>query len=260
MKLHALQSAFERYLFHGDNEAILAAAVCSTSVCPAEPRLDVYRNAYYIRLQEALANNFPVLLAVLGDAAFGRTTAAWLKARPSRHFALQCLGTDLADWLREQDRHTLADLAALEWAILRAFDAADAAPLPAPALADMAPESWSSLSVGPVPSLRLLSLSSNADACWMAHVRQHPMPPLQPSSPQPLVVWRAARGPAVQRLTATQYAFLQELTASHNLEAACERLRRFVPTADIAGVSAAILLEACQNGWLTLACPSSKPV
>jgi len=57
-----LQAAFARYLVAGDNEAELAAEVVSDGV-NAAARLEVYRNAFYMRLQDALAHDFPALLA-----------------------------------------------------------------------------------------------------------------------------------------------------------------------------------------------------
>jgi hypothetical protein len=251
MKLNELQSAFKHYLFSGANEATLAAAIRSTPAGAAAPRLDVYRNAYYIRLQEALARNFPVLLGVLGEQAFGRTMAAYLQADPSRHFSLQSLGAQLTAWLHRQQDAELADLAMLEWAVLRAFDAAAAECLSADTLAGIAAGAWQELRLKPVPSLSLLVLSSNAAEVWSAHVRQQTVPPLQVTAPQPVVVWRADNGPALHRINDRQYQFLQSLAVTTRLGEACDRLDRLSPWLDITAISAEVLLMACRYGWLT---------
>ncbi len=251
MKLNELQSAFKHYLFSGANEATLAKAIRATPACAAAPRLDVYRNAYYIRLQEALARNFPVLLGVLGEQAFGRTMAAWLQRHPSRHFSLQSLGAQLADWFRRQHHAELADLARLERAVLRAFDAAAAPCLSAHTLAGITAEAWQVLRLKPVPSLTLLVLSSNAAEVWTSHVRQQTVPPLQVTAPQPVVVWRADNGPALHRISNTQYQFLQSLAVTSRLGEACQRLERLSPGLDIPAISAEVLWMACRYGWLT---------
>jgi len=251
MKLNELQSAFKHYLFSGANEATLSEAVRATPACAAAPRLDVYRDAYYIRLQEALARNFPVLLAVLGEQAFGRTMAAYLQAHPSRHFSLQSLGVQLADWFRRQQEVELADLAMLEWAVLHAFDAAAAECLSAHTLAGIAAGAWQALCLKPVPSLSLLVLSSNAAEVWSSHVRQQAVPPLRLTAPHPLVVWRADNGPALHRIDDRLYQFLQILIDTTRLGEACDRLGRQSPRLDIAAVSAEALLTACRYGWLT---------
>ena len=55
--LAQLQAEFKDYLFSGANEAAFAPWIAAGNDIDATRRLDVYRNAYYIRLQEALAQD-----------------------------------------------------------------------------------------------------------------------------------------------------------------------------------------------------------
>jgi len=143
--LEQWQAQFKRYLFSGANEAQLAQAIADPTGIGEVTRMDIYRNAYYIRLQAALAHDFPVLLTALGDEDFGHQIANYLQACPSTSPSLRNLGQRLPGWFRKSDEQTLRDLAALEWAVLHAFDAAGASPLDADELVTISPEHWHQL-------------------------------------------------------------------------------------------------------------------
>lgn len=139
--LAEFQGDFAGYLLTGDHEASLAGRIRGTLGISSAQRLDVYRNAYYTRLQEALAHDFPVLLAVAGDRRFGALATAYLADHPSTRPSLRWLGRDLPRWLRHHARGPLlGDVATVEWAVLHAFDAADAPAMPAADLARLAPD------------------------------------------------------------------------------------------------------------------------
>src|ERR1700687_5222397 len=61
MRLVELQRNFQAHLLMGD-DAILKSVVDAPPLAPAE-RVKVYRNAYRVRLSDALKDTYPVLLA-----------------------------------------------------------------------------------------------------------------------------------------------------------------------------------------------------
>jgi hypothetical protein len=85
-------------------------------------RLEVYANMYFYRLRDVLAQDFPALSAVLGEARFHNLITDYLRAHPSRDPSVRNLGRALPAYL---DGSWLADLAALEWARLDVFDRTD---------------------------------------------------------------------------------------------------------------------------------------
>lgn len=100
-------------------------------------RLEVYAEAYFARIHEALSLDYPRVQSLLGEEAFRQAVAQFLKAVPSRYENLSDLTAQFADWLSEpaSARH----LAQLERAELRAELAPDVP-------YSLTPESWSSLS------------------------------------------------------------------------------------------------------------------
>src|SRR6202795_5013101 len=68
MRLAQLQRNFQAHLLTGD-DAILKSVVDAPPLAPAE-RVRVYRNAYRVRLLDALKDTYPVLFKILGDEVF----------------------------------------------------------------------------------------------------------------------------------------------------------------------------------------------
>lgn len=134
--------------------------------------LEVYVNAYWGRLREALADNYPVLHRALGDDAFRELAAAYLAAHPSHFRSIRWFGDRLADFIAGNPaivpHPALLDIARMDWAMRGAFDAADAPRLRAADLAGVAPEDWPALHFTPCPSFHLLALDWRVEGLWHA--------------------------------------------------------------------------------------------
>jgi hypothetical protein len=246
-----LQAAFACYLVGGDNEAELAAEVVSDGV-NAAARLEVYRSAFYMRLQDALAHDFPALLAAAGEASFGRLTAGYLRDRPSARPSLRWLGEGLAEWLRARGELALADLAELEWAALRAFDAEDAAPLTAEAFAAIPPERWPELRLELHPSVSLLAVGANVREVWLA-VRAGRPPSTLRSARERLVIWRANGRSQVEAIPEGWHRLLASLARDATLAAACEELAESIDKGRVPDLVAECLHRAAALDWLKAA-------
>ena len=162
MNLARLQRAFQRHVLAGDR------AIAAQVHAPALARLSVYARGYRLRLEEALASNFPALQARLGARGFRRLANAYVDRHPSRARNVRWFGHRLGRVLAADERWAarpwLAELARFEWALSIAFDAADAEPVGREALAAVEPARWPALRFLPHPSLGLLALEWNVPA------------------------------------------------------------------------------------------------
>ena len=133
-------------------------------------QLDIYREQFWIRHVNCMREDFPVLLALVGDENFDAIVADYLSAHPPKKFQLRHLGEHLADFLSTQDDTLLADLARLEWAFIDAFDAPDAPPLDPATIAAIPEDAWPNARLILHPSLQLLRLAHPTnqmrDAWW----------------------------------------------------------------------------------------------
>ena len=248
--LGQLQAAFKAYLFSGANEAVLAPWFAANKGIEVPHRLDVYRNAYYIRLQESLAHDFPVLLAYMGGAAFGREMAAYLKACPSTSPSLRQLGERLPDYLSDHNMPLLADLARLEWAVLEAFDAADSRVLTVKALQNIPPERWQNLHFELHPSVTVLDVRTRAYEVWNAYRKQQLLPDQQNDAMAPLLIWRSPGGLSVKPVSTECHSLLVSLRNRLSFAQACEQLAVVMDIGNVAQAAARCLWELICQGCL----------
>lgn len=232
--LRALQQQLAEALRAPSSPAL--AALRGDARADANSRLGVYRHGYRVRLREALATEFPGLALLAGQ----RMTAlldAYVAAQPSRHFNLRWHGEGLAAWLAAStpwcQRPELAEMAALDWAISTAFDAADHASLTRAALAGVAAEQWADLRLHPLPHARLVPATCNIDAFRRAADRGRPRPALRRlRRPRTLLVWRPALEVRYRALAPDERLALQGALAGDSLAQLCEQLaRRHAPSA-----------------------------
>jgi hypothetical protein len=148
-------------------ESLIAPSV--RGMAPHE-RLEVYREQFWLRHHKNLDEDFPTLIAILGDggelsgrAAFRELAAAYLRAYPPRTWDLQRLGADLPAYVARDQRwreDSLAhDAARLDWAFMEAFDAPDSPPFDPRVLASTPEEAWPAAHIELHASLRLLTLA-----------------------------------------------------------------------------------------------------
>ena len=94
-------------------------------------RLDVYADMYFYRLRDCLAEDFPKLAELVGEARFHNLVTDYLLRHPSSHPSLRELGRRLPAFLADHaiaaEFPVAADLARLEWARVDVFDERDVA-------------------------------------------------------------------------------------------------------------------------------------
>jgi hypothetical protein len=130
--------------------------------CDTQARFAVYRNNSAIACREALKQQFPSVLLLIGDEAFAGLARAFWRDDPPRSPVLGEYGGGFADFLEtlpEVARQTpyLADLARLDWACLAALRADDAAPAALDALAALDPARIGAARATLHPSLALIA-------------------------------------------------------------------------------------------------------
>jgi len=127
----------------------------------------IYRNAYWSRLAESLAVDFPGLKALMGDSAFDRAARAYIAKHPSRHPSIRWAGRKLAGFLASEapfrEDPWLADMARFDWALAFTFDASDAPAVGISDLASVPAEFWGSVRLQFHPTLDAFRVSTPVD-------------------------------------------------------------------------------------------------
>lgn len=168
--LSDLQSDFQSFLLDGNKRML--GRVAGTAKVSAETRLAIYYDAYRLRLLEALASNYPVLRAWIGEDEFENIGIAYVAAYPSRHFSIRWFGHLLPEFLATtppwDDKSILAEMAALEWALSEAFDAEDATVIGVEDMAAIPAPAWPGMRLQLHPSAQRLDLHWNVPIIWKA--------------------------------------------------------------------------------------------
>jgi len=246
--LARLQEDFQEYLLRG-TRAIEVDVVGSARV-PVDTRLGIYAGAYGSRLIDALAASYPALAALLGEEDFRSLGAAYVRAHDSRFFNIRHYGAELeaflGAWPETAEVALLGELARWEWTLCAVFDAADAEPLTAAALAGIAPADWAALRFGFHPSVHRLALAWNAPQLWQALTDGEERPELRvAAAPVEWLLWRQHLTSYFRSLEPPEAAALDTACAGGTFGELCERLAA-VHGAERAPREAAAFL----SGWI----------
>lgn len=190
--LAELQIRFRDFVL-GDATAPTDLAQASQTA-DAETLLSVYRDAYGLRLLEALGEDYRALGRLLGAERFEDLGRAYIAATRSRHPSIRWFGRGLAAHIRRDPVYTdtsAAELAAWEWALGEAGDAADADPVGIEAFAAVPPEAWANIRLTFHPSLRRLDLEWSVAAYRQAvEGDENPAEPERSDAPVAWIIWR----------------------------------------------------------------------
>lgn len=202
----------------------------------ARGRLEIYADMYFLRLRDALAEDFPKTKTVMGDEAFNATARAYLDRHPPSRPSLRDLGAvfprflptflgdravpvDVADWV--------SDLATLEWARADVFDREDARVMTAEDVRSLAPQDLEALVLVAIPACIDVEVSYAVDEPWRAIEAGRPWSSPTPESHR-LVVWRNSYGVVLHRRAAhaTEAMLIPRLLAGTTFGDLCDELAR----------------------------------
>ncbi|MGO9605179.1 MAG: DUF2063 domain-containing protein [Candidatus Binataceae bacterium] len=150
-------------------------------------RVQVYRDAYRLRLRDVLREDFPAIARHLGPDRFDRLVEAYLRDFPSQDPSVRHLGHAMGDFIARQHGlpPILSDLARLEWAMIEVFDAPDSDAIDAGDLREVAQDRWADLVFVPIPALVLLRSEYQVHEVWAGTAPEVPS-----RSPISIRVWR----------------------------------------------------------------------
>lgn len=179
----------------------------SRTLAPLE-RVAIYRGQYLLRMMEALENDYPALSHFVGHAGFHRLVEGYVREHPSRSYTLNRLGDRLPDYLKtapDVRRRAFAhDLARLELAISRVFDAPQSPALDRAAVAAVPPADWVHTRLRTIDAFRLLAFRYPVNA-YLQSVKAGTVHPDTRRRDTWLAVYR--RDYAVWRLPLSKQAF-----------------------------------------------------
>jgi hypothetical protein len=250
MSLAAQQEWFARAVMTPESEASPVGAAQAEAILTPGPklgpldRLEIYRRAYHARLIECLLDDYPAVAAALGEAGFDELCRRYVANHPSTDPNLNAFGRHMESLCRAEagrdsastsevrgPRSFIAELAALEWAIVEVIHAASADPLTMTGLGEIPASRWADARLVATPAFRLLRSQYPVNRYFQAFREGK-----DPAAPEPeasaVVVYRS--GPTIWRMDLSEAAFdlLHALTAGQTLAASLEGASRALSGVD----------------------------
>jgi hypothetical protein len=249
--LRDLQRELQRHLL--DEDSAVTGAIVDAPPLPALQRLAIYKNAYRVRLIDALHETYPVLHGLLGDEMWVALGEAFVAAYPSAHRSIRWYGRELAGFMRRTspfaESPVLSEIATLEWTLSEVFDAEDAPSIQRADLAAVAPDAWGDLKFQFHPSLRRLEFEWNTAAVWKAmNDDEAPPEPQQAESAMPWLLWRQDLQNYFRSMNAFEAAALDSALRNRSFGEICEDLAACLPDDEIPAAAAGFLAAWADSG------------
>lgn len=207
--------------------ADLELLVKPTAALSAVDRVDIYANMYFYRIRDVLREEFPKVVAVIGDDMFHNLVTDYLVACRPAHPSLREAGVGLPPFLARHlsaaGRPWIGELARLERAHLELYDGPDAEVLTLDAVRAIQPSELGVLTLRAIPSHTLLRNHFQVSEVWKA-------PPPQeaagapPDMPETLLVWRQDLTVFHRAVPMDEEALLPLVAIGSDFEIICERL------------------------------------
>lgn len=222
----------------------------------AQKRFAVYRNNVTVSLIAALADIFPAIERLVGEAFFRDMARLYIAEEPPRSAVMFEYGSGFAAFLGRFEPVSsypyLPDVARLEKAWLAAFHSADADPLQPGALGAIPPENLAETRFTVHPATHIVQSNFAAVSIFSASREKRPLEGIKPATPETGLVTRPFDAVEVRQLPAGAAEFFNALITGASLgEAADQTLARH-PGFDLPSAISAMLeagvFTACSVG------------
>ena len=258
MKLKDFQDRFQRAILDGD-DAILEDIPDG----PHETKtnlLGIYRDAYVLRLIDAVGGDHERLRIYLGEDNFQAMARAYIASFPSRHPSVRWFARRLPEFLKAHEPYSrqpiLSELAALERALNDAFDGADAPVVRMSDLLVLPPEEWAGLSFVRHPTALTFEVFTNVGAIWVALKAGEEPPPCRLfDMGTRILVWRNDTTSMFRELSAEEAMMWQEATKGTPFAELCAMLAVYDDPGSAPARAAGFLKTWLEGGLLTQAVP-----
>lgn len=232
----------------------LDALVLGDDRLSAEDRVDIYANMYFYRLLDVLKEDFPATLRVLGDDNFHNLATGYLLDYPPTEPSVQYCGRNLAAFLRNhplrKNAPFIADLAALERAVVEVFHGPDAPAFEADELRAIAPEKWPALMMRIHPAVQVLRLAYRVAKLLRAVEEEREWKPADAGAVE-VIVWRRDSRVLYRELEKVEERAFADLVSGAPFAKICELVAEDSPTRDPVEELNRLLARWLADGILT---------
>lgn len=218
--------AFGQFMKTGETDALYLHCERGTNT----DIFNIYRNGFYRACIDALASNYPAVVALLGEAYFRSSAKVYVTQWPPEHGSLAGYGRSFPSYLEtlsvELNLPCLADIARLDRAWLDVYFSCASIPLTPQRIAELA-QGENELDLQCIAlskSTELLSLDYPVAQIWRKLKDFGRITDVIELSKQPecVLVWRHNSEMLLRQLSRTEFVFFSALKEGLSLERAVE--------------------------------------
>ena len=244
--MHAsFEASFAGALLDPSRPVPCGGTACSAAI--ATRRFAVYRNNVVVGLVQALKRRFPAVEKIVGDEFFGAMARAFVAQRPPRTPLLATYGDEFADFIAAfapaRELVYLPDIARLEAARSRAYDAADAVPVDSSRFAALDASAIDGVRIALHPSVEIIRSQYPIVTIWAMNCGERELAPIVAWRGEDALVVRPRLDVEVRPLPPGGAAFLLALAAGRPLSEAADVAQADDSMFDLASNLAALI------GW-----------
>ena len=249
--LKELQQQFQSFLLAGDSSIISELAPLPNQ--SVKNRLDIYRNGYFVRLHNNLADDFPGLKAELGEQKFKELISAYLQNYPSNHYSITHIGEKLAAFIQEKYAEPFwTELALFEYEMIVASLAENKPWLDLAWLANIPPEQQMQLKFRWHPSVKKQSFYFNTPEYWQALLTKRRVTLRTRKNLATYLIWNYQHEIYFMSLSKSEMHFATAITQQLNFVEVCEAIADSMPEEKLIPWVAKTVRNWVQQGILIL--------
>src|SRR3989338_4448886 len=244
---------FQAYML--EKEPSILNQIITEGRASREVRLNVYSNAYYLRLIEILEGDFPILCKLLGEEKFNQFGRDYVNDYPSNYFSVGTFSRNFSKFLASNTSldPIYAEIANLEWHLSEVLYAANAKVLTLEDLKKIPAEEWINMKLTFHPSVRTLYFSYNAPEIYKAcNEDQLKSEIKQYQTSQNWLVWRRDLRGYFCSLTSEENWIRQAIERNQNFGEICEGLCEFLSENQVGEFAATTLSKWISEGMFRL--------
>lgn len=187
-------------------------------------RLNIYHNNLVLGVRDILQSFFPVVEKITGEGLFRTLAHDFMRAHPLQNGNRTVYGDKFADFLATHDLCReipyLTDVARIEYAFHRAYDADDATVITSDVFAELLAQfNHGNIFLGLHPSVKIVTTHTNAFDIWQEHQKEDVDRVELQHQTEHILVWRQPDDDIVMcRIHAVTAQFFQSLHSGKSLE------------------------------------------
>ena len=181
-------------------------------------RLDIYAEAYYARILEAFAIDFPITSFVLGEDQFAKLVAEYLKLHPSTENNLNNISKSIVLFINTYSKSSaIQDIVTMERLAIESFYSPIEPSFDPQSLSALEESEWMKIKFNLNASLKLISSSWPLEVLWEKRHEMQNIAIQENEEQNYYVIERNSHHINLSKISKTQFMILQKIDKGERL-------------------------------------------